>query len=45
MAVRRVSLVDQVRQGLLEDLLAGTLEPGEKLPNEDKLPEPWRRIR
>jgi GntR family transcriptional regulator len=39
MAVRRVSLVDQVRQGLLEDLLAGTLEPGEKLPNEDKLAE------
>ncbi len=39
MAVRRVSLVDQVRQGLLEDLLGGTLEPGEKLPNEDKLAE------
>jgi len=39
MGVRRVSLVDQVRQGLLEDLLAGTLEPGEKLPNEDKLAE------
>ena len=39
MAARRVSLVDQVRQGLLEDLLAGTLEPGEKLPNEDKLAE------
>ena len=39
MAVRRVSLVDQVRQGLLEELLAGTLEPGEKLPNEDKLAE------
>ena len=39
MAVRRVSLVDQVRQGLLDDLLAGTLEPGEKLPNEDKLAE------
>src|SRR4051812_46998270 len=39
MAVRRVSLVDPVRQGLLEDLLGGTLEPGEKLPNEDKLAE------
>jgi GntR family transcriptional regulator len=39
MAVRRISLVDQVRQGLLDDLLAGTLEPGEKLPNEDKLAE------
>jgi GntR family transcriptional regulator len=39
MAVRRVSLVDQVRQGLLDDLLGGTLEPGEKLPNEDKLAE------
>jgi len=39
MAARRVSLVDQVRQGLLEELLAGTLEPGEKLPNEDKLAE------
>ena len=39
MAVRRVSLVDQVRKGLLDDLLAGTLEPGEKLPNEDKLAE------
>jgi GntR family transcriptional regulator len=36
---RRPSLVDQVRQGLLEDLLGGTLEPGEKLPNEDKLAE------
>ena len=39
MAVRRVSLVVQVRQGLVVDLLGGTLEPGEKLPNEDKLAE------
>ncbi len=37
MAVRRVSLVDQVRQGLLDDLLGGTLEPGTKLPNENEL--------
>ncbi len=39
MAVRRVSLVDQVRAGLLDDLLGGTLEPGAKLPNENELAE------
>jgi GntR family transcriptional regulator len=39
MAVRRVSLVDQVRQGLLDDLLSGQLEPGAKLPNENELAE------
>jgi GntR family transcriptional regulator len=39
MAAKRVSLVDQVRQGLLEELLGGTLEPGAKLPNENELAE------
>jgi GntR family transcriptional regulator len=37
--VRRVSLVDQVRQGLLEDLMSGRLEPGAKLPNENEIGE------
>ena len=36
---RRPSLVDQVRQGLLDDLVAGNLEPGAKLPNENDLAE------
>jgi len=36
---RRPSLVDQVRQGLLDDLVAGKLVTGEKLPNEDRLAE------
>jgi GntR family transcriptional regulator len=36
-APKRPSLVDQVRQGLLDDLMAGTLERGAKLPNEDQL--------
>jgi GntR family transcriptional regulator len=39
MAARRVSLVDQVRQGLLDDLLDGTLQTGAKLPNEHDLAE------
>ncbi|MBE2319742.1 GntR family transcriptional regulator [Solirubrobacter sp. CPCC 204708] len=39
MTVRRLSLVDQVRRGLLDDLVLGTLSPGDKLPNEDKLGE------
>jgi GntR family transcriptional regulator len=34
---RRPSLVDQVRQGLLDDLLAGKLATGDKLPNEDRI--------
>src|ERR1700710_3098071 len=34
---KRPSLVDQVRQGLLDDLLAGKLERGAKLPNENEL--------
>jgi GntR family transcriptional regulator len=37
--VRRVSLVDQVRQGLLEDLMSGRLPPGAKLPNENEIGE------
>ncbi len=37
--VRRVSLVDQVRQGLLEDLMSGRLQPGAKLPNENEIGE------
>jgi GntR family transcriptional regulator len=36
---KRPSLVDQVRQGLLDDLVAGRLAPGEKLPNENDLAE------
>ncbi|HEX6022728.1 MAG TPA: GntR family transcriptional regulator [Solirubrobacter sp.] len=38
-SVRRMSLVDQVRQGLLEDLMSGRLEPGAKLPNENEIGE------
>jgi GntR family transcriptional regulator len=38
-ATRRPSLVDQVRQGLLDDLVAGRLAPGDKLPNENDLAE------
>jgi GntR family transcriptional regulator len=34
---RRPSLVDQVRQGLLDDLVAGKLATGDKLPNEDRI--------
>jgi GntR family transcriptional regulator len=37
--VRRPSLVEQVRQGLLEDLMAGKLVTGDKLPNEDRIAE------
>ena len=37
--VKRVSLVDQVRQGLHEDLVSGRLEPGAKLPNENEIAE------
>jgi GntR family transcriptional regulator len=36
---RRPSLVDQVRQGLLDDLVAGKLTTGDKLPNEDRIAE------
>jgi GntR family transcriptional regulator len=36
---RRLSLVEQVRQGLLEDLMNGKLVTGDKLPNEDRLAE------
>jgi GntR family transcriptional regulator len=34
---KRPSLVDQVRRGLLDDLEAGRLERGTKLPNENEL--------
>jgi GntR family transcriptional regulator len=34
---RRTSLVDQVRQGLLDDLVGGRLATGDKLPNEERL--------
>src|SRR5947209_19350982 len=34
---KRPSVVEQVREGLLEDLMAGELEPGAKLPNENEL--------
>jgi GntR family transcriptional regulator len=34
---KRPSLVEQVREGLLNDLVAGGLEPGAKLPNENVL--------
>src|SRR5436305_7583977 len=36
---RRPSLVEQVREALLNDLVAGGLEPGAKLPNENVLAE------
>lgn len=36
-ATRRPSLVDQVRQGLHEDLVSGKLAPGAKLPNENDI--------
>jgi GntR family transcriptional regulator len=36
-APKRLSLVEQVRQGLLDDLLSGRLEHGDKLPNENEL--------
>jgi GntR family transcriptional regulator len=36
---RRPSLVDHVRQGLLDDLVAGKLATGDKLPNEDRIAE------
>jgi DNA-binding GntR family transcriptional regulator len=38
-ARKRPSLVDQVREGLLEDLMTGRLEQGAKLPNENELAE------
>ena len=38
-ATRRPSLVDQVRGGLLEDLVSGKLAPGAKLPNENEIGE------
>jgi GntR family transcriptional regulator len=38
-STRRPSLVEQVREGLLSDLVAGGLEPGAKLPNENVLAE------
>ena len=38
-ARKRPSLVDQVREGLLEDLISGELGPGAKLPNENDLAE------
>src|SRR5215813_9297723 len=34
---RRPSLVEQVRQGLLDDLVSGRLSTGDKLPNEERL--------
>ena len=38
-ARKRPSLVEQVREGLLEDLMNGELEQGAKLPNENELAE------
>jgi DNA-binding GntR family transcriptional regulator len=38
-SVRRPSLAEQVRQGLLEDLMNGKLSTGDKLPNEDRIAE------
>ncbi len=34
---KRPSLVEQVREALLEDLMSGNLDPGTKLPNENEL--------
>jgi DNA-binding GntR family transcriptional regulator len=39
---RRPSLVDQVRQGLLDDLVGGKLAFGTKLPNENELAKRFR---
>src|SRR6185437_17159754 len=36
---RRPSLVEQVRDSLLEDLVSGRLAPGDKLDNENELAE------
>jgi GntR family transcriptional regulator len=36
---KRPSVVDQVREALLDDLLLGKLAPGAKLPNENELAE------
>ncbi|MGZ4202914.1 MAG: GntR family transcriptional regulator [Thermoleophilaceae bacterium] len=36
---KRPSLVDQVHDALMDDLLEGRLEPGAKLPNENELAE------
>jgi GntR family transcriptional regulator len=36
-ATRRPSLVEQVRQGLMDDLVSGRLAPGTKLPNENEI--------
>jgi GntR family transcriptional regulator len=36
-ATRRPSLVEQVRQGLMDDLVSGRLAPGVKLPNENEI--------
>jgi GntR family transcriptional regulator len=36
---KRPSLVEQVREGLLEDLTRGRFAPGAKLPNENELAE------
>jgi GntR family transcriptional regulator len=38
-ARKRRSLVEQVREGLLEGLMTGELKPGSKLPNENELAE------
>ena len=38
-ATRRTSLVEQVRRGLLDDLVSGKLAPGAKLPNENEIGE------
>ena len=38
-SVRRPSLVEQVRKGLLDDLMTGKLATGDKLPNEDRIAE------
>jgi GntR family transcriptional regulator len=36
---KRPSVVEQVRTGLLDDLIAGKLAPGDKLPNENEIGE------
>jgi GntR family transcriptional regulator len=36
-ATRRPSLVEQVRHGLMDDLVSGRLAPGAKLPNENEI--------
>jgi GntR family transcriptional regulator len=41
-ATKRPSVVEEVRRGLLDDLIAGKLQTGAKLPNENELADHYR---